>query len=410
MAYTCVQVEAMISCVPASNVVFVSKIKVLYKNFWVLYHIKLKGDGMGICIKEALRIIVANTQKVSFEIVPIENAKDRISAQNIYATHNMPTFNNSAMDGFCVKLTDANKEVKIIDEVFAGSENQPNFSQGEAIKIMTGARVPVDAEAVVPIEQIQTIDKNTIKLPDTIHENQHIRFLGEDIQNGEQILSDGDEINFATITMLSSQGITHIKVYRRPKISVFTSGEELKLHYDSIEEYQVYNSNTPTLLARAKELGADVTFVGMAKDSVESLQEMIQNSLYADLIITSGGVSVGEADFTKEAFNSFDMEVLFDGITIKPGKPTVFGKIGSTYVLNLPGNPLAATLIFEVFGKAIMQKLTGNKNLFHNYIIAKIKDDFDNKKGRTTLIPGWFDGEYFIPSEKKTTRYGRSFA
>jgi molybdopterin molybdotransferase len=356
---------------------------------------------MGICIKEALRIIVANTQKVSFEIVPIENAKDRISAQNIYATHNMPTFNNSAMDGFCVKLSDANKEVKIIDEIFAGSENQPSFSHGEAIKIMTGARVPTDAEAVVPIEQTQKIDDETIKLPDTIYKNQHIRFLGEDIQNGEQILSDGDEINFATITMLSSQGITHIKVYRKPKISVFTSGEELKLHYDSIEEYQVYNSNTPTLLARAEELGADVTFVGMAKDSIESLQEMIQNSLYADLIITSGGVSVGEADFTKEAFNSFDMEVLFDGITIKPGKPTVFGKIGSTYVLNLPGNPLAAALIFEVFGKAIMQKLTGNKNVFHNYIIAKMKDDFDNKKGRTTLIPGWFDGEYFTPSKKR---------
>ena len=138
-----------------------------------------------------------------------------------------------------------------------------------------------------------------------------------------------------------------------------------------IEEYQIYNSNTPTLLARTKELGADVTFVGMAKDNVESLKEMISNSLYADFIITSGGISVGDADFTKEAFDSFDMETLFHGITIKPGKPTVFGKINNTYILNLPGNPLAAALIFEVFGKIIMQNLLGT-----------IKTTFLHKKAR----------------------------
>lgn len=356
---------------------------------------------MGICIKEALRIILSNIQKVSFEIIPIENTKQRISADNIYASHSMPTFNNSAMDGYGVKLDDASKEVKIVDAIFAGSEKQPKFNKGECVKIMTGARVPDSVEAVVPIENVQKIDENTIILPKNIKESEHIRFKGEDIKSGDLILKDGDEINFATITMLSSQGITHVKVYRQPKISVFTSGEELKLHYEKIEDYQIYNSNTPTLLARAKELGADVTFVGMAKDNIESLKEIISNSLYADLIVTSGGISVGEADFTKDAFNEFNMEVLFDGITIKPGKPTVFGKIGNTYILNLPGNPLAAALIFEVFGKIILQKLIGSKDIYHNYIISKISEDLKNKKGRTTLIPGFFDGEYFTPSEKR---------
>jgi len=356
---------------------------------------------MGICIKEALRIILSNIQKVSFEIIPIENAKQRISADDIYASHSMPTFNNSAMDGYGVKLDDSSKEVKIIDAIFAGSEKQPKFTNGECVKIMTGARVPDSVEAVVPIENAQIIDENTIVLPKNIKKSEHIRFKGEDIKSGDLILKDGDEINFATITMLSSQGITHVKVYRQPKISVFTSGEELKLHYEKIEDYQIYNSNTPTLLARAKELGADVTFVGMAKDNIESLKEIISNSLYADLIVTSGGISVGEADFTKDAFNEFNMEVLFDGITIKPGKPTVFGKIGNTYILNLPGNPLAAALIFEVFGKIILQKLIGSKDIYHNYIISKISEDLKNKKGRTTLIPGFFDGEYFTPSEKR---------
>ena len=356
---------------------------------------------MGICIKKALDIILANVKKVSYEILPIEEAKDRISADTILATHSLPTFNNSAMDGYGVKLRNANQKVTVIDTILAGSDKQTNINDGEVIKIMTGARVPPSVEAVVPQECVQIIDEECIVLPQDIKENQHLRFIGEDIKSGELILSDGDEINYATVTILASQGVTHVKVYRQPKISVFTSGEELKLHYEKIEDYQIYNSNTPTLLARAKELGADVNFVGMAQDNIESLKEMIENSLYADFIITSGGISVGEADFTQEAFEHFDMEILFNGITIKPGKPTLFGKIGNTFVLNLPGNPLAAALIFEAFGKVILQKLSGNKNIYHNYIETKISEDLKNKKGRTTIIPGFFNGRYFTPAQKR---------
>ncbi|MBD3840590.1 MAG: molybdopterin molybdotransferase MoeA [Campylobacterales bacterium] len=356
---------------------------------------------MGICIKEALRLINLNIHKVSFEVVPIENCGGRISAQEVYARYALPTYNNSAMDGFGVKLHDAGKQVKVIDDIFAGSHKETPINSTEAIKIMTGARVPSSVEAVVPVELIEQIDTDHIKLPNDIKLNQHIRFTGEDIQNGELLLSDGDEINFATITLLASQGITHIKVYRTPKVSVFTSGEELKLHYEQIKEYQVYNSNTPTLLERVKELGCDVTFTGMAQDNIESLKQMIENSLHADLIITTGGISVGEADFTKEAFGEFNMDIIFNGIDIKPGKPTVFGKIGSTFVINLPGNPLAASLIFESFATVIIQKLTGNKNIYHNYIETKMGEDLQNKKGRTTLIPGFFDGRAFYPEHKR---------
>ncbi len=356
---------------------------------------------MGVSITEALDIIKKEVQKVSFEIVPIENATTRVCADEIYAKYSLPNYNNSAMDGYAVKLEDSHTEVKVIDTIMAGSSKEPIITNGNCVKIMTGARVPSSANAVVPIENITIIDENTILLPKNIKQNQHIRFIGEDITQGEKILDNGDEINFATITMLASQGITHIRVYAQPKIAVFTSGDELKLHYEKIEEYQIYNSNTPTLLARAKELGADVTFVGISQDNPTSLKKMITNSLYANLIITSGGISVGDADFTKEAFNAFELTTYFDGITIKPGKPTVFGKINNTYILNLPGNPLAAALIFELFGKLIVQQLTGNKNIFHNTIKTKISEDLKNKPGRPTVIPGFFDGNHFKPSEKR---------
>lgn len=356
---------------------------------------------MGICIKEALRLIKDNIQKVSTEIVPIEQCNGRICAQSVIASYSLPPFTNSAMDGYGVKFENAGDSVKVIDEIFAGSSKQTQINSFECVKIMTGARVPSSVEAIVPIELTENIDENNIKLPKNINKNQHIRFIGEEISTGDILLDDGEEINFATIALLTSQGVTHIKVYRKPKVSVFTSGEELKLHYEKIEEYQIFNSNTPTLLARVGELGADVTFTGKAHDSIDSIQEMIQNSLYSDLIITTGGISVGEADYTADAFEKMGMEIIFNGISIKPGKPTIFGKIGDTYVLNLPGNPLAAALIFEIFGTIIMQKISGDKNICHNVIHTKISEDLKNKQGRTTIVPGLFNGEKFIPSKKR---------
>ena len=240
------------------------------------------------------------------------------------------------------------------------------------------------------------------KIIKNVKEFQHIRYIGEDIKQNELLINIGDEINFSKITLLASQGISYIKVYKKPKVVVFASGEELKLHYEQIESFQIYNSNTPTFVARTKELGCEVTFIGQAKDSIEGIKELINNSLDANLIITSGGVSVGDADFTKEAFNELDFETLFDGIDIKPGKPTVFGKIKNTYILNLPGNPLASALIFEMFGKILIQKLLGEKNIYPNYILGKLKEPFFTKKGKTTLIPGFFDGEYFKVSQKRS--------
>ncbi len=358
---------------------------------------------MAVLVKEALNLIEQHISNTGYEIVTIEQSVGRISAQEIFAAYLMPRFNNSAMDGYGVKINDAGKSITVIETILAGSEKLINIQNGQCIKIMTGARVPKSVNAIVPQELINILDDGNIKLPADIKQNSHIRFIGEDIQDGERLINTGDEINSAKITLLSSQGITHIKVYKKPKVVVFASGEELKLHYDKhIEEYQLFNSNTPTLIARAQELGCDVTFVGMAKDCVESLKELIVNSLDADLIITSGGVSVGEADFTKEAFDALDMKTIFNGIVIKPGKPTILGKIKNTTILNLPGNPLASSLIFELFGKIVVQKLSGSKNIYHNIIKAKLSQNLRNKKGRITIIPGDFDGEFFIPSSKRS--------
>lgn len=357
---------------------------------------------MAIKVDAALDIINKLDLNLKFEIIPIEDSQNRVCAQDIIATSSLPKFDNSAMDGYGIIYEDKDKEFEIIETIFAGDDKNITLQTAQAVKIMTGARIPSNCGAVIPKEECEHLKNGKIKVPNDIKKFQHIRFIGEDIKTKETLIIKGEEINFAKITLLASQGISHIKVYKKPKVVVFASGEELKLHYEHIEDYQIYNSNTPTFMSRCKELGAKVDFIGQAKDSIESIKELIKNSLDADLIITSGGVSVGDADFTRDAFAKLDFQTLFDGIMIKPGKPTVLGKIDKTYILNLPGNPLASALIFELFGKIILQKLIGSKNTHHNYIETKLKDDLENKKGRITIIPGFFDGTSFELENKRS--------
>lgn len=357
---------------------------------------------MAISVNEAFETILNLNTNLKYEIIPIEDAQNRVCAQEIVAKIALPRFDNSAMDGYGIIYDNKTSQLKVVDTIFAGDDNKLTLQKNEAVKIMTGARIPDNCTAIIPKEDCEYLDNENIKVPNTIKEFQHIRYIGEDIAVGEILINIGDEINFAKITLLASQGISHIKVYKRPKVVIFSSGEELKLHYEKAEDYQIYNSNTPTFMSRCKELGCQIDFVGQAKDSIASIKQLVSNCLDADLIITSGGVSVGDADFTKDAFQELKCENIFEGIKIKPGKPTVLGKIADTYILNLPGNPLASALIFELFGRVMVQKLIGSNKIYHNFINAKLGEDFKNKKGRITIVPGDFDGQYFISEQKRS--------
>lgn len=354
---------------------------------------------MAVTISKALELIYQNTTKKSLNILPIESALGSTLAENIIATHNLPPYDNSAMDGYAVKASDAAKCVKVTHTIFAGDNSQEILADGKGIKIMTGAKIPDGCDCIVPVEDTQECDGG-VKLPEGLKQARHIRLCGEDIKKGEALLKSGQKLQAHQITLLASQGISHVKVYKKPRIALFASGSELKMHFENVESHQLYNTNTPTLLSRAQELGCEVDFIGTAQDTLEDLKEHVKRALDSDLIITSGGVSVGDADFTKEAFGAFGIETYFDKVEIKPGKPTTFGRINDTLVLNLPGNPLAAALNFELFGQSIIMALSGTDEKFLSSIEAKMKSDYKLKKGRITLVPGYFDGSSFEPCEK----------
>ena len=353
---------------------------------------------MTVRVEEALQLIYDNVAKNSLKIIPIEEALGCILAEEIVATHNLPPFDNSAMDGYALTLADAGKTLHVNETIFAGDNKDIKLSTGVAVKIMTGAKIPEGAECIVPVEDTQQ-SEDGITFPDNLQANKHIRFAGEDIQKGMPLLEIGERLEAHKITLLASQGISHVRVYKRPKVALFASGNELKMHFEKLENHQLYNTNTPTLLSRAQELGCDVEFIGTAKDTMEDIQAHIKSALECDLVVTSGGVSVGDADFTKEAFGAFGYEIFFEKVEIKPGKPTTFGRIGNTFVLNLPGNPLAAALNFELFGLPIVLALSGASQKYVNTLNAKMKEEYRLRSGRRVLVPGHYDGEFFTPCE-----------
>jgi len=354
---------------------------------------------MSVTVEEALALVHSHQPKLRREFIPIETAVGRVLAEDVTARHNLPPFDNSAMDGYAVCCSDAGKTVLAEHTIFAGDREQVRIAEGQAARIMTGAHIPEGTECIVPIEEV-TVKGEQVTLPAKLKAGQHIRLCGEDIQIGDTLIIRGETLYAHHITLLASQGISHICVYHMPRVAIFASGSELKMHCEQVEEHQLYNTNSPTFAARAVELGCDVHFIGTAADSLDALLELIESALQSDLIVTSGGVSVGDADYTKEAFSHFAFKALFDSVNIKPGKPTTVGTIGDTLVLNLPGNPMAAALNFELFGQALIATLRGTSSPFQNTVAAKMQHGFTLRPGRRTLLPGFYDGEQFTVCEK----------
>jgi len=355
---------------------------------------------MAVSITEALDIIYDNITPITTEIIPIEIALGRIVAKDLIATFDLPRFNNSAMDGYAVKCADKNSTVTCEEVIYAGDNPKMVLIHRKAIKIMTGAPIPDGCEAIIPIENV-TVNDTQITLPSSIEKGAHIREAGEDVKSGAFYLEKGKAVTAYSIALLASQGITHLTVYRKIKVTVFGTGDELRPHFEKISAHQLYNSNTPMFLARAKELGCDVRYIPSSGDSIESLQKSIKSALDADIIITSGGVSVGDKDFTKEAFANLGMKLYFDKVDIKPGKPTAFGKIGQTAIINLPGNPLASMVNYEIFIRAVIHKMSGTNAYYHATIETKVGEDFRLKKGKHTVSLGSFDGKIFTPLKQQ---------
>ncbi|TVO59491.1 molybdopterin molybdotransferase MoeA [Denitromonas halophila] len=312
-------------------------------------------------VEEARALIHASLTPVQgWEQVAIRDALGRVLAQDVIAPHNVPAHDNSAMDGYAIRTDDchAGASLNIVGTAFAGNAFSGIVGPGQAVRIMTGAMMPRGADCIVPQEDVQA-DKTKVQIPAGRKPGQNVRRAGEDLALGEPALSAGKRIGPAELGLIASLGIAEVTVYRRLRVAFFSTGDEVASIGKPLAPGQIYDSNRYTLYGVLTRLGCDILDMGVIPDRPEALEAAFHDAATAaDVILTSGGVSVGEADFIKEMVNRLG-EVAFWKINIKPGRPMAFGKLDTTWLFGLPGNPVAVMVTFYQFVQDALLALMG---------------------------------------------------
>ncbi|MCW1360344.1 molybdopterin molybdotransferase MoeA [Campylobacter jejuni] len=327
-----------------------------------------------------------------YELISLEKAKGRILAKDLYARKNLPSFDNAALDGYAFNYEDLNEALKIKGTIFAGDKNTYEINKNECFKIMTGAKIPKNTDTILMIED-ECIENSKLIIKKPPKKHNAYRYKGEELKKDELLLKKGTRLNARHIALLSSQGLYKIQVIRKIRVGIFSSGDELKEPWRDCDEESIYNANALPLLAMLKT--CDTSYLGIIKDDFSTTKEALKNTNF-DLLITSGGASVGEADFMEKALDELGFTPLFKGLKARPARPTKLYQKDKNLVLILPGNPMAAYLSAFIFTKKIINLLSGNleKPL---KIHALMGSDLKVKSGRNNLILGNLENEVFYP-------------
>ncbi|MEN0038772.1 MAG: gephyrin-like molybdotransferase Glp [Cellvibrio sp.] len=298
-------------------------------------------------IEEALVRICNQLNPVQeSETVPLHAALDRVLAAAIAAPINVPGGDNSAMDGYAVRVLDCTGEIKVIGQSLAGHPFTGEINAGQAVRIMTGALIPAGADAVVMQENVQR-DGDSITVNHAPELSENIRRAGEDIASGSQVFAAGHRVTALDIGLLASLGLAQITVVRRLRVALLTTGDELLAPGTAPEAGKIYDSNRPLLGALLTRLAVDVLDLGVIADQPDALRAAFNKATqWADVVISTGGVSVGDADYTKEVLAELGA-IDFWKIAMKPGKPFAFGKLGAGWFFGLPGNPVSAAVTYH---------------------------------------------------------------
>lgn len=342
-----------------------------------------------ISLEEAINILNDNVEHLDVEEVNLIDGINRVLATNIYSTIDNPPFDKSAMDGYAVIAEDSKlkEKIKVIDKVFAGEVCSSEVISKTAVRIMTGAPIPVGATAVIKQEDITLIEDNFIILNKSIKNNENICFKGEDISKGTLLVSKGKKLDFADIGIIASAGIDKIKVYKLPKIALISTGDEVIDIDNALTPGKIFNSNKYSIISRIKELGYDIKYTTHVKDCESNIEEYINRfSNDMDLIITTGGVSVGEKDLLNESIDNINGKKLFWKVKIKPGSAVLCSKINNALVVSLSGNPTAALTAFELFVKTSLEKMCGYDKVEVKREKAILGDNFSKKSPQRRFI------------------------
>lgn len=340
-----------------------------------------------ISVSEALQIIESVETSLSKGEKDIATSLNKVLAEDIISPINMPPFRQSAMDGYAIKLTNSNT-YKLVEESKAGDGKKIQLEEGQAARIFTGALVPDDADTVVIQEHVNRSNGTIVinKLPDRLA---NVRPTGEQVRKGEIVLKKGQLLNAAAIGFLAGIGISEVLVYKTPSVAIIVTGNELQESGKELEEGKIYESNSIMLSSALRNLGiTDITTL-KTKDTFDATKSVIAKALkQSDVILVSGGISVGDYDFVQEALKENGVEELFYKVNQKPGKPLWFGRKNDQFVFGLPGNPASALSCFYIYLTPLLHKLFGSKDIHLPRIKARSVSDYRNTTGKTLFLKG----------------------
>ena len=355
-----------------------------------------------ISVAEAIEIIQGQTHPLAKETVPLAEARGRILAEDIVADSDLPPFDRSQMDGYALRAGDvevAPARLKIVGESAAGRGWHNEMNSGEAVRIMTGAPVPVGADSVQQVELTRELDGGAeVEILESVLRGRSIVKRGSEIKAGETVLHGGERITAAMMAVLASFGQAQVNVGLRPKVAVLATGTELVAVDQKPGKDQIRDSNNYTIAAYAELAGSTVERLPLAGDNTALLIEQIATAAErSDLVITSGGVSVGAYDFTKPALKELGAEIFFERVALRPGKPTVFARLrGGTLFFGLPGNPVSVSVTFNLFARTALLTMQGAKDpsLIADWAVL------------TRNVKGAGERESYLPAQLKTTEAG----
>ena len=360
-------------------------------------------DPNSIFIEDALKVIKKISKKItSYEIINLKDSFNRTLYENIKSKIEVPNYNNSAMDGYALNIKYAKKNniFKVVGTALAGKSFTGKIKANECIKIMTGAVIPKSCNLVIIKEETVEIEKNIIKITsDNIRINQNIRFVGEDIKLNKILFKKNQQIDSSIMGVLASQGIHKVKVLKKPKIAFFTSGDEVVDIKNKLPQGKLYDSNRYTLIGMLSKLDVEIIDLGHARDNIREIKSKFNKAINcSNIVITTGGVSVGDADYIKEVVKKLG-KINFWKVSVKPGRPLAFGKLKDTVFFGLPGNPVSVMITFLLFVLPSIKIHANNKHELDTEE-AILQSSLKKRPGRVEFQRGIF----YIKNKKTYVR------
>jgi molybdopterin molybdotransferase len=352
------------------------------------------GMKQAVQVAEAQEMVLGCVQPVGVEKVALLEALHRVTAEEVTAQRHIPLDDNSAMDGYAVRHTDvvgATRDQPVALEVLeilpAGKRPRHRIAPGTAVKIMTGAPLPEGADTVVQVEHTDESDTR-VQIYRAPRLGSNLRRRGEDIRLGECVLAAQTFLRPAELGVLASVGKAQVLVYQRPRVAILATGDEIIDPGEPDTQGKIINSNSYTLAGQSAEAGGNPLLLGVAPDERVIMSQRIASGLRADVLITSGGVSVGSFDYVRECLDAFGFQARFWTVAVRPGSPATFGMVGHVPVFSLPGNPVASMVTFELFVRPALRKMTGRRDLFRPRLDAVLQDTVEKRRGMRTLLRG----------------------